>query len=192
MAEYACCSMSSLLGKRTCMEMDTKARPPLRIRLSLPCATSGSAAAKDEPLDERAAIIGPLVLGSSELVVLIARLLDPFSARSLYRTSKNTARSIDFLGLAWCFRSHQRTLNNALGSYAPVSVSTSRIKSMIAGQYTELWKSLPLLKWVVKQAASQGDIELLTEVLAKTEQHKREAEAQRARAMQSEITRRSQ
>ena len=61
-------------------------------------------------------------------------------------------------------------MHAAIKQHASVIVPVSRIKRAITGNVGDVWSCPPLLKWVVLQAAKQGDAELLGTVLGRKQQ----------------------
>ena len=112
------------------------------------------------------------VLAIPDLVVHICRRLD-FAADGahLRQACKQTASSLDWFDLMWCARQDLRKVHRAITQHDSVVVSSSRVSIALAGsRVSDVWSWPPLMKWVVLQAAKQGDADLLGIVLDKGQQ----------------------
>ena len=74
--------------------------------------------------------------------------------------------------------------------FVVVVVSLARVRIALAGSLRDVWSCPPLLKWVVLQAAKQGDAELLGAVLGKGQQ--KENQPQQSQQQQQQQDQESQ
>jgi hypothetical protein len=142
-----------------------------------PVAPPPAAAAE---LESRATVdtsnSGTAVLATFDLVERICRDLGSSAAdgASLRQSCKQAAASLDWFDLMWCARADIPKVQAATNQHATITVPVARISRVIENSLSELWSCPPLLKWVVLQAAQQGDAELLGVVLGKQQQQQQE------------------
>ena len=111
---------------------------------------------------------GTTVLGVSALVHHICGSVgSAATAANLRRACKQTFASLDWFDLMWCARQDIVKVHAAIKQHGAKTVTCHRIKGQISGSLQNVWSCPPLLKWVVLQAAKQGDAELLGAVLGK-------------------------
>jgi hypothetical protein len=114
---------------------------------------------------------GAAVLAIPALVVRVFKGLESaVDGASLRQVCKQAATSLDWFDLMWCARADIPKVQAAINHHASITVPAPRISSVVANSLSELWSCPPLLKWVVLQAAKQGDAELLELVLGKQQQ----------------------
>ena len=89
---------------------------------------------------------------------------------NLRQACKQTASSLDWFDLMWCARQDTPKVHTAIKQHASAEIPVDRIKRTITGGLGDVWSCPPLLKWVVLQAAKQGDAELLGAVLGRKQQ----------------------
>ena len=65
-------------------------------------------------------------------------------------------------------------MDTAIEQHAPVIAPVAGIKRTVTTSLGDVWSCPPLLKWVVLQAAKQGDAELLGAVLGKQQQQQQQ------------------
>jgi hypothetical protein len=138
------------------------------------CAAAATAELKDtdsEDLSES----GAAVWATPALIVRIFRDLETAAdGASLRQVCKQAAASLDWFDLMWCARADILKVQAAIKHHAFTTVPTARISRVIETNLSELWSCPPLLKWVVLQAAKQGDAELLELVLGKQQQQQQQ------------------
>jgi hypothetical protein len=118
---------------------------------------------------------GAAVLATPALVVRVFKGLGSAAdGASLRQVCKQAAASLDWFDLMWCARADIPKVQAAINHHASVTIPTVRISRVVANSLSELWSCPPLLKWVVVQAAKQGDAELLGVVLGKQQEQQQE------------------
>jgi hypothetical protein len=138
-----------------------------------PAAPPAAAAAEDMKGSAVEDLInsGAAVLATPALTVRISRNVESAGdGASLRQVCKQAAASLDWFDLMWCARAEIFKVQAAAKYQASITVPAARIRRMIESSLSELWSCPPLLKWVVLQAAKQGDAELLGVVLGKQQQ----------------------
>ena len=114
---------------------------------------------------------GVAVLAIPDLVARICKGLDSAAVGANFRQAcKQTASSLDWFDLMWHARQDIPKVHRAVKEHEPVVVPLARIKGIIISSLGAVWSCPPLLKWVVMQAAKQGDAELLGAVLGRKQQ----------------------
>ena len=148
----------------------------------MPLAAAGAAElAADTLAQDRSSSRGggAAVLAIPALIARICTGIDSAAdGANLRQSCKQTASSLDWFDLMWCARQDIPKVHTAITQHAPVIVPVARIKRTITGSLADVWSCPPLLKWVVLQAAKQGDAELLGAVLGRMKQPKQEKRQQ--------------
>jgi hypothetical protein len=118
---------------------------------------------------------GAAVLATPALVIRIFRDLESAAdGESLRQVCQQAAASLDWFDLMWCARADLQMVQAAINHHASITVPAARVSRVVESSLSELWACPPLLKWVVLQAAKQGDAELLGVVLGKQQQQEQE------------------
>ena len=130
-------------------------------------ATQSIATGPGSGLGEEVNQSGEAVLAVTALVVSICRAADSTTTgASLRQACKQTAKSLDWFDFMWCARNNTEKVQQVLTQHASDAVPTARIREVVLpGSLLQLYSCPPLLKWVVVQAARQGDAALLAAVL---------------------------
>ena len=155
----------------------------------VPLATAYSAAAAaaaDAPADD-ISHSGAAVLATPALVARICTGLDSAAdGANLRQACKQTASSLDWFDLMWCARHDIPKVHTAIKQHASVIVPVARIKKTITGSLGDVWSCPPLLKWMVLEAAKQGDAELLGTVLGRKQQLQQDEQQQQQQEEQQQ------
>ena len=153
----------------------------------MPRAAAASAAAA-YTVAEDLSDSGGVVLATPALIARICTGLDSATDSANVRLAcKATARTLDWFDIMWRARQDIPKVHEAIKQHASVIVSVSRIKRTITGSLGDVWSCPPLLKWVVLQAAKQGDAELLRTVLGRKQQPQQGKQQQRQQPDQPQL-----
>ena len=143
---------------------------------------AAAAAAADRAVDilaEDLSDSGAAVLAIPALVARICTAVDSAAdGANLRQACKQTASSLDWYDLMWCARQDIPKVHTTIKQHASVTVPVARIKRTITGSIGDVWSCPPLLKWVVLQAAKQGDAELLGTILGRKQQPQQRSQQQ--------------
>ena len=153
--------------------------PPIAAAAVASAAASAAAAPAADTPAEDISDSGTAVLAIPALVVRICTALDAGAdGANLRLACKQTASSLDGFDLMWCARQDIPKVHTAMKQHASITVPVDRIKRTITGSLGDVWSCPPLLKWVVLQAAKQGDAELLGTVLGRKQQSRESKQQQ--------------
>jgi hypothetical protein len=119
---------------------------------------------------------GAAVLATSDLIVRVCSFLDSAAdGASLRQVCKQSAASLDWFDLLWCAKADVSKVQRAIKHAACITVPAARIRRVVHKIFIgEVWSCPPLLKWVVLQAAKQGDAGLLEIALGRQQQQQEE------------------